>query len=177
MMRLILIISIPLLLAAADATEVPVRTPQQEIQIATEAAKRESWAEAAAALARAQEGQDTVDSILAYDQAVAAYRAGDLDQAAIAFERALNSSNPDVAAAAAYNLGNTNYQLAMQPSESETDSKKQLDQAADRFSQALEQYRYAIEHNPADRNARANGQLAWNKLQEVLQEQEKQEQQ
>jgi Ca-activated chloride channel family protein len=166
-----------LLLAAADANELPKRTPQQEIQIAKQAASRESWAEAAAALARAQEGQGKVDSLLAYDQAVAAYRAGDLTQAAAAFERALNSGDPEIAAAAAYNLGNTNYQLAMAPVESEGDSKKQLDQAADRFAQALEQYRHAIEQNSLDRDARANGELAWQKLQEVLQEQERQEQQ
>jgi Ca-activated chloride channel family protein len=177
MMRWLIFISIPLLLAAADANELPKRTPQQEIQIAKQAASRESWAEAAAALARAQEGQGKVDSLLAYDQAVAAYRAGDLTQAAAAFERALNSGDPEIAAAAAYNLGNTNYQLAMAPVESEGDSKKQLDQAADRFAQALEQYRHAIEQNSLDRDARANGELAWQKLQEVLQEQERQEQQ
>ena len=172
MMRWLIFISILLLLAAADANELPKRTPQQEIQIAKQAASRESWAEAAAALARAQEGQGKVDSLLAYDQAVAAYRAGDLTQAAAAFERALNSGDPEIAAAAAYNLGNTNYQLAMAPVESEGDSKKQLDQAADRFAQALEQYRHAIEQNSLDRDARANGELAWQKLQEVLQEQD-----
>lgn len=177
MMRWMIFISIPLLLAAADANEQPKRTPQQEIQIATQAASRESWAEAAAALSRAQEGQGKVDSLLSYDQAVAAYRAGDLTQAAAAFEIALNSGDPKIAAAAAYNLGNTNYQLAMAPVESEGDSKEQLDQAADRFAQALEQYRHAIEQNSLDRDARANGELAWQKLQEVLQEQERQEQQ
>ncbi|MDP7573974.1 MAG: hypothetical protein QF723_02570, partial [Phycisphaerales bacterium] len=108
------LVAIPLLLAAAPAVDPPQRSIRQEIRVAEDAASRQKWAEAADALARAQQQSEMPNPVLSYDQAVAAYRAGDLEQAAAAFEQAMNSNDPSLAGAAAYNLGNTAYQLASQ---------------------------------------------------------------
>ena len=172
------LIAIPLLLAAAPAVDPPQRSIRQEIRVAEDAASRQKWAEAADALARAQQQSEMPNPVLSYDQAVAAYRAGDLEQAAAAFEQAMNSNDPSLAGAAAYNLGNTAYQLASQASGGSPDGgQPALQDAADRFRQALQHYRSALANNPGDQEARANGELAWRRLQEVEKQQQEQQQQ
>jgi len=174
MKRLLLLLTLTLIAAApADA---PVdRTPRQEIRIAEEAVTREAWADAAAALARARAGRDGASAVLAYDQAVAAYRAGDLQQAAKAFEEAMNTEDAALAAAAAYNLGNTTFQLGSAPDQQATGDH--LKNAASMLTKAMEHYRAALSHNPNDQDARANGELTWRRLQEVLEQQQQQQSQ
>ena len=175
MTRLLLLLILCLLAAAGPVDAPVVRTPREDIRIAEEAAARQAWAEAAAALARARVDRNSADAVLAYDHAVAAYRAGDLQQAAKAFEEAMNTEDAALAAAAAYNLGNTTFQLSSEPGQQ--GGAEQLSDAAEWLNQALGHYRRAITHNPNDQEARANGELAWRRLQEVRQEQQSQQEQ
>jgi len=175
MTRLLLLLILCLLAAAGPVDAPVVRTPREDIRIAEEAAARQAWAEAAAALARARVDRNSADAVLAYDHAVAAYRAGDLQQAAKAFEEAMNTKDAALAAAAAYNLGNTTFQLSSEPGQQ--GGAEQLSDAAEWLNQALGHYRRAITHNPNDQEARANGELAWRRLQEVRQEQQSQQEQ
>ena len=162
---------LPLLLAAAPAPPIESLSLHQEIAVAQDARARESWSEAAAALARAQSHYARPDPLLAYDQAVCAYRAGDFLQAATAFEQATHTSDPALASAASYNLGNAQAQVAA--------SKESPKDSAAEYRKALDAYRHAIrslDQTIQDR-AMANGELVMQRLQEEEQKQEQEQDQ
>ncbi|MCP4760054.1 MAG: hypothetical protein GY876_11420, partial [Planctomycetes bacterium] len=153
-------------------------SPKQDIAIATDAASRQAWAEAAAALARAQANLSESDPLLAFDQAVAAYRAGDLDQAAQAFNRARNTSDRALAASSAYNLGNTAMALASDSAASPPPGQQpDLAGQAKRYEEAITSYREAIALDPTLHEALSNAEIAWKRLAEVREQQQEQEQQ
>jgi len=162
---------LPLLLAAAPAPPIESLSLHQEIAVAQDARARESWSEAAAALARAQSHYARPDPLLAYDQAVCAYHAGDFLQAATAFEQATHTSDPALSSAASYNLGNAQAQMAA--------SKESAKESAAEYRKAIDAYRHAIQSQDQtirDR-AMANGELAMQRLQEEEQKQEQEQEQ
>jgi len=162
---------LPLLLAAAPAPPIESLSLHQEIAVAQDARTRESWSEAAAALARAQSHYARPDPLLAYDQAVCAYHAGDFLQAATAFEQATHTSDPALSSAASYNLGNAQAQMAA--------SKESAKESAAEYRKAIDAYRHAIQSQDQtirDR-AMANGELAMQRLQEEEQKQEQEQEQ
>ena len=162
---------------AAASTPAP-QSPRQEIAIATDAASREAWAEAAAALARAQANRTKSNPLLAYDQAVAAYRAGDLEQAHAAFDRARNTTDRPLAASAAYNLGNTAMSMAANAgSAAQPGQQPDLAEQAARLEEAITSYREAIALDPTLREALSNAELAWQRLETVREQQQQQDQQ
>ncbi len=162
---------LPLLLAAAPAPSIESLSLHQEIAVAQDARTRESWSEAAAALARAQSHYARPDPLLAYDQAVCAYHAGDFLQAATAFEQATHTSDPALSSAASYNLGNAQAQMAA--------SKESAKESAAEYRKAIDAYRHAIQSQDQtirDR-AMANGELAMQRLKEEEQKQEQEQEQ
>ena len=112
---------------------------------------------------------------LAYDQAVAHYRLGDLERARESFSRALSTRDLALEQKVKFNLGNCAYAEAL---ERLTD----LQGAIDRLRLAIAHYRDALELDPGDDDARANIETAHLLIKDLLdkkkqQEQEKEKQQ
>jgi tetratricopeptide (TPR) repeat protein len=89
--------------------------------------------------------------VLRFNDGNALYRSGEYEQAMGAYERAIETGDPDLARAAWYNLGNALYR------------QQQLEQS-------LEAYKQALRLNPGDADAKHN-------LERVLEQMQQQEQQ
>jgi len=154
-------------------------TPQDLIEAARADLAQKHWSAAAARLAAARARLEAPPPVLAYDQGVAATNAGDLAGAAAAFDAAMKTaSDPQLAADAAYNLGNVAHQLIAQQQTDQTQQAGQQHGAAmDTLEEALTHYRTAIAQQPGNADARANAQLTWQRLQELKQQQEQQQDQ
>jgi Ca-activated chloride channel family protein len=155
---------------AADASA------QSLIDIAREDLKASRWSKAAAFLHAARARLDAPSPVLAYDEGIAAYQAGDLSAAAAAFDAALNastesSSTPSLIADAHFNRGNVAVDQAVLAQEGgETNA------AMTQLVEALGHYRQAIvKHDPRG-DARANAQLAWQRLQQLIEQKQQEEQ-
>lgn len=154
-------------------------TPQDLIEAARADLARKHWSAAAARLAAARARLESPPPVLAYDQGVAATNAGDLAGAAAAFDAAMTTAtDPQLAADAAYNLGNVAHQLIAQQQTDQTQQAGQQHGAAmGTLEEALTHYRTAIARQPENADARANAQLTWQRLQDLKQQQEQQQQQ
>ena len=106
---------------------------------------------------------------LAYDQAVAHYRLGDLERAREAFNRALSTRDLALEEKVKFNLGNCAYAEAL---ERLTD----LQGAIDRLRLAIAHYRDALELDPGDDDARANIETAHLLIKDLLDKKKKEEQ-
>jgi len=101
---------------------------------------------------------------IAYNQGVAAWRAGDAGRAMTYFREALDrSDDPALRARAAYNLGTAAHRSLIEGSASTDD----LGEAQAMLEDAIERYREALSANPADVDAQANGEMAWRLLEEL----------
>jgi Ca-activated chloride channel family protein len=114
-----------------------------------------------------------------YNMGVAAYRLGDLARAAELFDQArLLTSDPSMQARSAYNLGTTAARSALDSQEQDAAiAKTQMQDATDSLKSSLDHFRQAIEADPGDVDARANGELAWRWLQQLEEQMEQQGQQ
>jgi tetratricopeptide (TPR) repeat protein len=130
-----------------------------------------------------------LDERLQYNLGVAAYRAGDMETATRAFERASNGSDPDITQSALFNRGNVSYRQALKSVENAqtTQSREMatqgrmdpetLDDPIEALEQALTHYRDAIISSPNNRDARRNAELTHRLIKALEQKQEEQEQQ
>ena len=107
---------------------------------------------------------------LAYNKGVAFYRQGNFAQALQLFTTALDTDDPQLAAQAAFNLGNCHYAVALDQLETEPGA------AVASLQSAIGSYRSALRTDPADRDSRSNIELARRLLQD-LQKEEQQKQQ
>ena len=117
-----------------------------------------------------------------YNMGIAAYRGGDLDRAAELFNEALRlGGDPDLRSRSAYNLGTTAFRRALEPTPQPlSESMTQLDDATQDLLASLRHYRDALDANPGDLDAQANGELAqrWlEQLEQMKQQLEQQQQQ
>jgi Ca-activated chloride channel family protein len=136
--------------------------------------------EALALYGKAQE-LDPQSAEIPYNMGVAAYRKGDLGAAAGYFDQArMLAADPALRARAAYNLGTTAYRKSIQEPQGDPQAQAAMQQAGKELEQAIDRFREAIDADPADMDARVNGELAWRwleQLKEMQQEQEQQQQQ
>ncbi len=111
-----------------------------------------------------------------YNMGVAAYRQGDLARAAELFDQArLLAADPAMQARSAYNLGTTAVRSALDSQEQDAAiAQTQMQDATDSLRASLDHFRQAIEANPGDIDARANGELAWRWLQDLQKQMEQQ---
>lgn len=153
-------LALALLAAAGAAQASPRRTNSAAAAKAREAERLEREGKSAEALARWREAsvEDPRSPDIAFNAATAAYRAGELDEAAGAFERIMGSSEaePPLRARAAYNLGNARYRKG-------------------EFEAALEAFEKAVDLDPSDEDARFNAEFIATKLDEERKKKEEQE--
>ena len=105
---------------------------------------------------------------LQFNAGAAAYKSGDLENAATYFTEALLSSNPKLREAAAYNLANTlvrKGEAAAEPEAKKTNWKN-----------AIEQYDEALQLNPDNNFAKENRELVKKLIEDLEKQQQQQEQ-
>ena len=93
---------------------------------------------------------------LHYNVGDALYKQGAQEEAMAAFQKAVESGDPDLGAKAYYNLGNALYRQQQ-------------------FDQAVASYEKSLGLNPSDRDAKINLEMALEKLEEQQQEQNQQQ--
>jgi Ca-activated chloride channel family protein len=164
-----------LVLAGAEEPASPGDLARQ----ASEAMARERYDEALGVYEKLRERHPDLAEI-PFNMGVAAYRAGDLARAAEYFDQARTlAADPALQARAAYNQGTTAYRRATEGAQAAQQGLTGLDDTTRELTEALEQYRQAIDADPGDADARANGELTWRLLQQLeeLKEQLQQQQQ
>ncbi len=156
----------------------PSRTAAALVEAAQQAMAAERYHDAFALYDRAGSLLPEAAEI-PYNMGVAAYRQGDLAQAAELFDRArLLARDPSMQARSAYNLGTASAGQAMQSQvQDPAVAESQLEGATETLRSALKHFREAISADPDDLDARANGELAWNWLQQLQELQEQMQQQ
>ncbi len=93
------------------------------------------------------------DPVLQYNLGTAWHQRGDYEASGTALNNALAASPPSLVGRIAYNLGNTRYRLA------QAQEATAPGDALQRYQQALEAYRMAIQHDPRDHDAQFNYEL------------------
>lgn len=111
----------------------------------------------------ADERAPSGDPAVLYNLGTLQHRDQQYAAASPTLERALGAAgDPSLRARAAYNLGNTQFRLAQEA------EAAQSQEAAGLYQQAMDHYRLAIRHDPQDRDAQHNYELAQRRL-EALQ--------
>lgn len=100
---------------------------------------------------------------LHFNLGAAAYKAGDFGKALEAFAKAVTSADPQLRAAAEYNLGNTLFQRGA--AAQEPDKKKR------EWNDALQHYEQALQVEPQNKNAEHNRDVVRKLLEELDQQQ------
>lgn len=108
---------------------------------------------------------------LFYDLGTAAYKAGQLAEAAEAFQKAMASPDPKLQAKSLYNLGNTYYRIG------EAAEQQAPQQAVPIFERSLKTFENAITADPKDEDVKFNRDLVKKKLEELKKQQEQQQKQ
>lgn len=108
---------------------------------------------------------------LFYNLGATAYKAGQIEEAAKAFGKALGSPDPTLQAKAFYNLGNTSFRVG------EAAEAQQPAQAIPAYENSLKAYESALAIDPNDEDAKFNRDLAKKKIEELKKQQQEQQQQ
>ncbi len=108
--------------------------------------------------------------VLQFNLGAAAYKAGEFEKAAAAFQKTLPSDKLEVQQLAYYNLGNTQFRVGQQ-----SESAKP-EETIKTWQEALQSYEAALKLQPDDADAKFNRDLVKKKL-EKLKQQQKQDQQ
>jgi Ca-activated chloride channel homolog len=146
----------------------PTRPAVASVASAEDAYKRGDFAAAAKEYAAAAQ-RDPKKSALQFNAGTAAYRAGEFQQAAQAFQASIShgvSADPERLAEqedAYYNLGNTLYRSG----EKTVDSARQ--QTLDTWAQAVKAYDTALELRPNDADSKFNRDFVKRKIDELKQ--------
>jgi len=157
-------------------------SPHSLLEDAETAFASENWSEAALALDSYIQEANVPSPEAMYDRGIAHYNLGEFEVAAQAFDNAMEASNDTILKSySAFNLGNAVYNKTMQQLEgtgTEAPSDEDLialEDAQKQIKQVLQSYRSAIASDATDMDARANGELAWQMLQQLDQMQEQME--
>ncbi len=128
------------------------------------------YAEALAAYRAAGDATQD-DPRLQFNLGTAAYRAGEYDEAAQAFARALRSAEPVLQERSFYNLGNAQFRLG------QTTLEADPQQTIAAWQQAIDAYDGALRLDPQDEDARFNKEFVQRELERLQQRQQQQQQQ
>jgi hypothetical protein len=170
----------PVLFIALVVQAVPT---QELLQNAQSSLIAKEWKKAASIL-DALATDENASPEVKYDRGVAHYNLEEYDIAAKAFEDAMAASQEQsLRTYSAFNLGNAIFQQTMQDLEgtgtasTSDEAIDAMEQAKSQIKQALQSYRRAIAQDSTDLDARANGEFAWQMLQQLDQMQEQMEEQ
>ena len=159
-------------------------TPQSLLESADTFIAEENWQEAATALDEYVRTAEHPIAEAMYDRGVAHFNIGEYEIAATGFDNAMAATSDSMLKTySAFNLGNAIYQQALGSLEgkgTQSPSDEDLvaiEDAKAQIKEALQNYRTSISSDPDDMDARANGELAWQMLQQLDQMQEQMEEQ
>ncbi len=107
---------------------------------------------------------------LLYNLGASAYKAGQPDEAAKAFERAIGSKDRSLQEQSFYNLGNSYYRIG------EVAEQQAPPQALAFYEKSLKGFEGALALDPNDRDAKFNADLTKKKIEELKKQQEQQQQ-
>ncbi|MBC8200637.1 MAG: hypothetical protein H8E86_01225 [Planctomycetes bacterium] len=165
------------------AIVLPVAPTQELLQNAQSRLLAQEWKEAADIL-DALATDDNASPEVMYDRGIAHYNLEEYDIAAKAFENAMVASDEQTLATySAFNYGNAIFKQTMQDLEgtgtasSSDEAINAIQQAKTQINKAMQSYRRAIAQDGSDLDARANGEFAWQMLQQLKQMQEQMEEQ
>ncbi|MHC4615234.1 MAG: tetratricopeptide repeat protein, partial [Planctomycetota bacterium] len=166
------LLSVIVLLAAAQAVSAPDLLRQAEHAFADE-----RYGDAVEMYDQLRQRYPQ-EAQIPYNMGVAAYRQGDLQRAAELFDQArMLAADPALRARSAYNLGTTAYRKSLEQPQDPAGAQTQLQNATGDLEQALAHFREALDADPGDEDARANGELAYRWLEQLQQMQQQQQQQ
>ncbi len=161
--------------------------PQSLLESAENSITTQNWNEAAKALDEYIRTENNPTAEAMYDRGIAHYNLGEYEVATQAFDEAMVTSNDLMLQSySAFNLGNSIYKQTLGALEGtgtgtpDDEAIDAIENAKAQIKQVLANYRTAIANDATDMDARANGELAWQMLQQLdnMQEQmEKQQQQ
>ncbi len=166
----------------------PATPTATQLQTAQSHLMQGEWEEAATILDELSTSSAPSPEVM-YDRGIAHYNLDQFGVAAEAFEDAMvTSEDQTLRTHSAFNYGNAVFQKTMQELEgtgtatTSDEAIGALDKAKEQIKQALQSYRRTISEDSADMDARANGEFAWqmlnqlNQMQEQMEEQQKKQQ-
>ena len=158
--------------------------PQALLETAESNIAAKNWSEVAKDLDEYVRTVEYPSAEAMYDLGIAHYNLGAYDVAANDFEESMAiSNNPMLQTYSAFNLGNAIYRQTLESLEGtgtgvpSDEAIIALEDAKSQINHVLKSYRSAIAIDPSDMDARANGELAWQMLQQLNQMQEQMEEQ
>jgi len=156
--------------------------PQALLETAESNIAAKNWSEVAKDLDEYVRTVEYPSAEAMYDLGIAHYNLGAYDVAANDFEESMAiSNNPMLQTYSAFNLGNAIYRQTLESLEGtgtgapSDEAIIALVDAKSQINHVLKSYRSAIAIDPSDMDARANGELAWQMLQQLNQKQEQDE--
>jgi Ca-activated chloride channel homolog len=153
------------LLGATNTTRAALsQTAEQAYQKGDFSKSQEEYTAAAA--------KEPAKTELQFNAGSAAYKAGDLARAAVAFQNSLHTEEVPLQQGAYYNLGNTQFRLGQKT------EKSNPKETIETWEQAVRSYAAALQIEPGDAHAQHNRAVVKRKIEQLKkQEEEKQQQQ
>ena len=137
--------------------------PSRPISRAISRSHRRTYAAAAA--------KEPAKTELQFNAGSAAYKAGDLAQAATAFQNSLHTEEVPVQQGAYYNLGNTQFRLGQKT------EKSNPKETIETWEQAVRSYDAALQIEPGDLQAKHNRDLVKRKIEQLKKQEDQKKQQ
>jgi Ca-activated chloride channel homolog len=156
-------LGLALLVAIATTRGALPQTAEQAYQQGEFAKSQKEYSAAAA--------KEPTKTELQFNAGSAAYKAGDLAQAATAFQNSLHTEQVPMQQGAYYNLGNTQFRLGQKT------EKSNPKETIETWEKAVSSYYAALQIEPGDLQAKHNRDLVKNKIEQLKKQEDQKKQQ
>ena len=156
-------LGLSLLVATATTRGALPQTAEQAYQHGEFAKSQKEYSAAAA--------KEPTKTELQFNAGSAAYKAGDLAQAATAFQNSLHTEQVPMQQGAYYNLGNTQFRLGQKT------EKSNPKETIETWEKAVSSYDAALQIEPGDLQAKHNRDLVKNKIEQLKKQEDQKKQQ
>ena len=156
-------LGLSLLVATATTRGALPQTAEQAYQHGEFAKSQNEYSAAAA--------KEPTKTELQFNAGSAAYKAGDLAQAATAFQNSLHTEQVPMQQGAYYNLGNTQFRLGQKT------EKSNPKETIETWGKAVSSYDAALQIEPGDLQAKHNRDLVKNKIEQLKKQEDQKKQQ
>jgi Ca-activated chloride channel family protein len=156
-------LGLALLVATATTRGALPQTAEQAYQQGEFAKSQKEYSAAAA--------KEPTKTELQFNAGSAAYKAGDLAQAATAFQNSLHTEQVPMQQGAYYNLGNTQFRLGQKT------EKSNPKETIETWEKAVSSYDAALQIEPGDLQAKHNRDLVKNKIEQLKKQEDQKKQQ